>query len=122
MRARVEAKQAYLNTYNMAVKAENAAESQERKDRAARQKVCMCGRSPACSELAASESAELTIRHAHVAAQHELQRHKLYGALKGRADKKEGWIKLQREMVSVHVADAFSPTMLEAYPADVVRL
>jgi hypothetical protein len=68
MRARVEAKQAYLNTYNMAVKAENAAESQERKDRAAREK-------------------------------HELQRHKLYGALKGRADKKEGWIKLQREMV-----------------------
>lgn len=39
MRARVEAKQAYLKTYNMAVQAENAAESQERKDRAARQKV-----------------------------------------------------------------------------------
>ena len=50
-----------------AVKAENAAESQERKDRAARQK-------------------------------HEMQRHKLYGALKNRADKKEGWVKLQREM------------------------
>jgi len=32
-----------------------------------------------------------------------MQRHKLYGALKNRADKKEGWVKLQREMVCVCV-------------------
>jgi hypothetical protein len=31
--------------------------------------------------------------------QHAAQRHKFYGALKSRADKKEGWLKLQREMV-----------------------
>jgi hypothetical protein len=33
--------------------------------------------------------------------QHEVQRHKFYGALKSRADKKEGWVKLQREMVFI---------------------
>ena len=66
-RARVEAQRDYLRTYNMAVRAENAAEAQERTDRAARIK-------------------------------HNQQRHKFYGALKTRADTREGWVKLQREM------------------------
>jgi hypothetical protein len=36
--------------------------------------------------------------------QHEMQRHKFYGALKSRADKKEGWVKLQREMVFIYLS------------------
>ncbi len=36
--------------------------------------------------------------------QHEMQRHKFYGALKSRADKKEGWVKLQREMVCIYLS------------------
>ena len=63
MRARVEAKQAYLKTYNMAVQAENAAESQERKDRAARQKVSL--------SLSLSLSLPPSLTHTHTHTQGE---------------------------------------------------
>mmetsp|Transcript_126541 Transcript_126541/g.188849 ORF Transcript_126541/g.188849 Transcript_126541/m.188849 type:complete len:241 (+) Transcript_126541:2-724(+) len=66
-RSKVWARKAYLATYNEAMNAENAAEVQERKNRAAR-------------------------------AQHFKQRAAMFDALKKKADRKEGYVKLEREM------------------------
>ncbi|EKX35311.1 hypothetical protein GUITHDRAFT_118545 [Guillardia theta CCMP2712] len=66
-RAKEEAEKDYLKTYNMAIQAENAEETQERKYRALR-------------------------------AKHEQERTKVFNELKNRANKKEGWDKLEREM------------------------
>uniref|UniRef100_A0A7S0E9S4 Uncharacterized protein n=1 Tax=Hanusia phi TaxID=3032 RepID=A0A7S0E9S4_9CRYP len=66
-RAKQAAEKDYLKTYNMAIKAENAEETQERKYRALR-------------------------------AKHEQERTKVFNELKNRANKKEGWDKLEREM------------------------